>query len=113
MLYRDKLSRGSSTEAAIVWSNNAHFSIFTMIAVSKVFFRPDEIELAQLVFKRILSNDWFTRTDQNEQALAKFLVRCLQNGVQDEERLMLIAETTAKVKWANGTDLLDSTALPN
>jgi hypothetical protein len=63
-------------------------------------FNPQEVQMLQRVFKVILSNGSFNRTHDNEQALAKFLVRCLQSGMKEEENLRLVAENATSVKWS-------------
>jgi hypothetical protein len=69
------------------------------------FFQSEEIHLVRRVFKGILSNVWFDRTHDNEQALAKFLVRCLQSGMKDEDNLRLVGENAALIKWSTTQDL--------
>jgi hypothetical protein len=70
------------------------------------FFSSEAIHLMQRVFKGILSKEWFDRTHENEQALAKFLVRCLQSGLKEEDNLRLVGENAALIKWSKSQDMI-------
>ncbi|UVC07239.1 hypothetical protein IHQ71_18715 [Rhizobium sp. TH2] len=65
-----------------------------------------EVQMLQRVFKAILSKGSFERTHENEQALAKFLVRCVQSGTIDEDSLRLVGENAAIIKWSKTHDLM-------
>lgn len=65
-----------------------------------------DVQMVQRVYKAILSKGSFDRTHDNEQALAKFLVRCLQGGMKDEESLRLVGENAAIIKWSKSQELM-------
>ncbi len=75
------------------------------MSLNSAFFPSEEIQLMQRVFKGILSNEWFHRSHENEQALAKFLVRCLQSGMKEENNLRLVGENAALIKWSKSQDM--------
>lgn len=76
------------------------------MTIRALVFNSEDVQMLQRVFKAILSKDSFERTHENEQALSKFLVRCVQSGMKEEESLRLVGENAAIIKWSKTRELI-------
>lgn len=70
--------------------------------------QPEELEMLQRVYRDILNNHWFDRTEQNERLFARILIGFFQRGIVDEDRLPLEANNVARTRLSK--DIKDSTA---
>ena len=61
--------------------------------------QPEELAMLQDVYKRILRESWFVRTELSERDFAKAVVRLFQQGFVDEERLFVEALAVARGRF--------------
>ena len=57
--------------------------------------------MLQRVYKTILRENWFVRTDQNERQFARLIVRFFQNGIHDEDRLFTESLSVARACYCS------------
>jgi hypothetical protein len=60
---------------------------------------PDELAMAQRVYNDIISQDWFDRTDENEEACAIDVLHFFHQGMIVESILARICKSAAKEKF--------------
>lgn len=70
--------------------------------------QPEDLAMLQDVYKRILRESWFARTELNERDFAKVIVRLFQQGIADEERLFVEALAVARTRFCNEGKALET-----
>lgn len=68
--------------------------------------QPEELAMLQVVYKRILRESWFARSEATERDFAKAVVRLFQQGVADEERLFVEALAFARDRFASDSNAI-------
>lgn len=61
---------------------------------------PEELAALQDVYKRILCEAWFARSETNERDFEKAIVRFFQQRIVDEERLFVEALALARARYS-------------
>jgi len=61
--------------------------------------QPEELAMLQDVYKRILRESWFARTELSERDFARTVVQLFQQGIIDEERLFVEALAVARARF--------------
>ncbi|UVC09137.1 hypothetical protein IHQ71_00415 [Rhizobium sp. TH2] len=61
---------------------------------------PDELAMVQRVYNEIVSQDWFHRTDENEEACAIDILHFFHQGMIVESILARICQSAAKEKYS-------------
>ena len=78
----------------IFGSNPEHAMPFAALTL-----QPDELAMLQRVYKTVLREEWFDRTDENERMFARSIVGFFQNGHADEERLFVESLALARMRF--------------
>lgn len=66
-------------------------------------FRPDQIALAQAVFKEVIAEPWFDRSGDNPRRLAKTLIEMYRRDQLPRDMLKLAGEAVAKERFSVGS----------
>jgi hypothetical protein len=70
----------------------------------KMPLEPDEYEIVQGVFKRLVQAPWFDRTAPHEKECAKLVLQQYSAGAEDPEDLLAACEPEARQRYGIADD---------
>jgi hypothetical protein len=75
--------------------------------------QPEDLAMLQDVYKRILRESWFARSELTERDFAKAVICLFQQGIADEERLFVEALAIARSRFSRDHNTVETCRAPS